>query len=97
MRICGGFEKDSILGCGCGVKCRSDVLGGSDMSKRIAPCPFCGGKVYVSHGIKGVPFWFFKCKSCRATVSFDNDECNAEPSKAIEYFNARMTKSEVQE
>lgn len=32
------------------------------MSKRIAPCPFCGGNVYVSHGMIGVPFWFFKCK-----------------------------------
>lgn len=64
------------------------------MSKNIKPCPFCGGNAYVSHGITGVPFWFFKCKSCHATVSFDNDECNAEPFKAAEYFNRRTNDKE---
>ncbi len=67
------------------------------MSKNIKPCPFCGGNVYVSHGITGVPFWFFKCKSCHATVSFDNDECNTTPSKAMEYFNKRVSDTEVEE
>ena len=37
---------------------------------------------------------FFKCKSCHATVSFDNDECNTTPSKAMEYFNKRVSDTE---
>lgn len=52
-------------------------------------CPFCGGKVNISHGMIGVPFWFFKCKTCGAIVSFDNDDCNHSPEKAKEYFERR--------
>lgn len=54
------------------------------------PCPFCGGTIKETNGIIGAPFWFFKCKGCGAIVSFDNDECNADPSKAMSYFNNRV-------
>lgn len=56
---------------------------------RVKPCPFCGGEIKVTHGYINAPFWFFKCKKCGAVISFDNDECNAEPIKAKEYFERR--------
>lgn len=57
---------------------------------RVKPCPFCGGGIKVTHGFICAPFWFFKCQKCGAVISFDNYECNAEPSKAKEYFERRM-------
>ncbi len=56
---------------------------------KTSPCPFCGGEVKVTHGMTGVPFWFFRCKKCGAIVSFDNDECNHNPEKAKGYFERR--------
>ena len=56
---------------------------------RIKNCPFCGGNINVTHGIIGAPFWFFICRKCGATVSFNCDECNRTPSRAAEYFNRR--------
>ena len=41
---------------------------------KTSPCPFCSGEVNITHGLIGAPFWFFKCKECGATISFDNDE-----------------------
>lgn len=57
---------------------------------KTKPCPFCGGEINVTHGFIGAPFWFFKCRECGATISFDNDECNTEPNKAKEYFERRV-------
>lgn len=59
---------------------------------KTSPCPFCGGEVKVTHGMIGVPFWFFKCTKCGATVSFDNDECNFKPDTALQYWNGRTVK-----
>lgn len=53
------------------------------------PCPFCGNKVIISHGIINAPFWFFKCHACGATVSFDNAVCNMKPEEALEFWNRR--------
>ena len=55
----------------------------------VKNCPFCGGKVRATHGLINAPWYFFKCRKCGAVVSFDNDECNATPIKAINYFNSR--------
>lgn len=60
------------------------------MSEELKQCPFCGGKAKATHGVMGVPFIFIKCGQCGAVVSFDNNECNHAPHKAIEYFNRRM-------
>lgn len=54
----------------------------------IKNCPFCGGKIYIK-GLMGL--LFFKCKKCGATTSFDNDECNANPTKAFDYFERRVS------
>lgn len=51
---------------------------------KTSPCPFCGGEVNITHGMICAPFWFFKCKKCGAVISFDNDECNYNPEKAVE-------------
>mgnify|MGYP004551981749 FL=1 len=59
------------------------------MSKRLEPCPFCGGNVYATHGMIGAELVFIKCKKCGAVMSFDNAECNSDPIKAIDYFNRR--------
>lgn len=56
---------------------------------KTSPCPFCGGEINITHGMIGAPFWFFKCKKCGATISFDNDECNYNPEKAKDYFERR--------
>lgn len=55
-------------------------------------CPFCGGKVNVSHGMLNVPFWFFKCQNakCRAVVSFDNMDANYHPERAMKNWNGRV-------
>lgn len=55
----------------------------------VKPCPFCGGKVIVTHGLMNVQFLFFKCSKCGAVVSFDNPECNRNAEKATDYFNRR--------
>ena len=54
-------------------------------------CPFCGGNVKVRQN-----FWalIFECQTCGAKVRFDNDECNREPRKALEYFNRRVKEYE---
>ena len=55
-------------------------------------CPFCGGIVKAKEGFMGL--LLFRCQACGATVSFDNDECNREPRKALEYFNRRVKEYE---
>ena len=54
-------------------------------------CPFCGGKVKVRQN-----FWalIFECQTCGAKVKFDNDECEDELWKALEYFNRRVMENE---
>ena len=54
-------------------------------------CPFCGGYVKVRPN-----FWslIFECQNCGAKVRFDNDECEKEPRKALEYFNGRVNEYE---
>lgn len=61
----------------------------------LEPCPFCGGQVVTYTGIMGTELRFFKCtnRKCGATVSFDNQECNTQPKKAIERFNSRYKDS----
>lgn len=56
---------------------------------KLLNCPFCDGEINITHGMIGAPFWFFKCKKCGATISFDNDECNHNPEKAKDYFKRR--------
>ncbi len=60
------------------------------MSEELKKCPFCGGQVKTKQGVIGVPIIFIKCKQCGAVISFDNNECNHAPGKAVEYFNRRM-------
>ena len=55
-------------------------------------CPFCGGAVKAREGFMGLVF--VRCRKCGATVSFDNDECNRGPWKALEYFNRRVNEYE---
>ena len=55
---------------------------------KLKPCPFCGGEINVQ-GFTGAPFWFFKCRKCGATISFDNAECNEVPRMAKQYWNRR--------
>lgn len=57
---------------------------------KTKPCPFCGGKINMTHGFIKASFWFFKCRVCGATIAFDNNECNTEPNKAKEYFERRV-------
>lgn len=59
---------------------------------RVKGCPFCDGEINITHGVIGASVWFFKCKKCGAIISFNNDECNTEPSRAKEYFERRVTK-----
>jgi hypothetical protein len=54
----------------------------------LESCPFCGGRAYVNESVFG-SLLLFRCAACGATISFDNDTCNKEPIKAIEYFNKR--------
>ena len=41
---------------------------------KTSHCPFCCGEVNITHGMTGATFWFFKCKKCGATISFNNDD-----------------------
>ena len=59
-------------------------------SIRLKPCPFCGSNVQCDHGDTNAPFLFFRCRRCGAVVSFANEICDAEPIKAIGYWNRRM-------
>ena len=54
-------------------------------------CPFCGGNVKVSQRFLAL---IFECQTCGAKVRFDNDECDREPRKALEYFNRRVKEYE---
>lgn len=58
---------------------------------KIKGCPFCAGEINVTHGLINAPYLFFKCRACGAIVSFDNDECNHNPRKAMQYFERRET------
>lgn len=56
---------------------------------KTSPCPFCGGEVNITHGMRCAPFWFFKCEKCGAITSFNNNECNYNPERAKDYFERR--------
>lgn len=62
----------------------------ANIKSHVKSCPFCGGEIHITHGFINAPFWFFKCRKSGAVISFDNDECNAEPSKAKAYFERRV-------
>lgn len=53
----------------------------------LKPCPFCGNEVVRRIGLMGLNF--FKCKSCGAVTSFDNDYYNTHKNEAIEAWNRR--------
>lgn len=53
----------------------------------LKPCPFCGKNVKRYRGYRGLNF--FRCDSCGAVVSFDNDYYNEHPNEAIEAWNRR--------
>lgn len=70
------------------------------MDNELKPCPFCGGQARIAdgmtvvptrteRGIKGTQATFIKCRQCGAIISFDNDECDCNPGKAVKYFNRR--------
>lgn len=57
---------------------------------KLKPCPFCGSKVRIAEGIRGL--LFFACtnyKNCGAMISFDNDMCNRFPKTAVMKYNKR--------
>lgn len=54
--------------------------------EELKSCPFCGGKVKQSIKFN---LYFFNCYKCGAMISFDCDECNHQPAKAIDKFNGR--------
>lgn len=62
------------------------------MSEDAKVCPFCGGKVRVTHGTIMAPFLFFQCQTdnCKAVVSFNNSTANHNPEKAMSNWNRRV-------
>lgn len=58
-----------------------------NINNQLKSCPFCGGKVKVYKGFRGLIF--IKCSICGSVTSFDNDQCNAKPYKVIKLWNRR--------
>ena len=56
------------------------------MPEKLKPCPFCGGEVFMSHGIDGSPSGIM-CKKCRAFVRWSKIQ-----SKKNEAFGVAMNK-----
>lgn len=55
-------------------------------------CPFCGGKITMTHGTLQLPIYLFKCQNgsrCGAVVSFCNAETEASPITALKFFKKR--------
>lgn len=55
---------------------------------KVKKCPFCGSKIVVIKTPIGV--FFFKCRKCGCIVSFDDDQYDGHPERAIEAFNRRV-------
>ena len=59
---------------------------------KLKPCPFCGNHVKRVIGLMGLNF--FKCSTCGAVISFDNDYYNEHKDEAIAAFNRRTGERE---
>lgn len=61
----------------------------------LKPCPFCKGRIRLTHGdVVKSRLPIFKCKSCGAVISFDDQICNIgamhdDDSPAIIAYNTR--------
>ena len=58
------------------------------MSDKLKPCPFCGNSVRRVIVLMGLNF--FKCSTCGAVISFDNDYYNHHTNEAIKAYNTRF-------
>ena len=66
-----------------------------DGMNELKPCPFCGKKVRRCIGFGGLNF--FKCNSCGAVVSFDNDYYNSHTNEAVKAWNRRAGEEDKHE
>ena len=60
----------------------------------LKTCPFCGGEIVVRSGVV-TDILMFCCTKCEAVISFDNDDCNKTPIRAVGYFNRRNKNNET--
>ena len=62
----------------------------SEYEKKLAPCPFCGGKAFITYGFSietnfRTPMYKARCSECGA----DRDEDFYTLDKAVENWNER--------
>lgn len=56
----------------------------------LKPCPFCGGKAILNHGLSGTQFSYVHCTRCFAKTSdYYISTAHSSDRKAIEAWNRR--------